>query len=93
MNLSLGTFKEWKSTRPLATFLAWNGIQYCCYFCDRPWRRLSSLNHHLASNKHKDSHCTICGKDCDDLIGLVNHLESDSCRWYMFDARKYKAEV
>ncbi|KAI1101629.1 hypothetical protein F4804DRAFT_315435 [Jackrogersella minutella] len=81
----------WNSApRYLATALAWNGIAYECYLCHHKFEKLESLNQHLASPKHQQKlyHCPkglTCGREFTTLAALMNHLESESCRYTRFE--------
>ncbi|KAF4954854.1 hypothetical protein FGADI_4956 [Fusarium gaditjirri] len=84
---------EWHGTVSYqATSLAFNSRygQYECYFCGDLFRQLSSLNQHLASPRHQQElyHCPNrkCLKEFTTLAGMVNHLESESCRFLRFGA-------
>ncbi|KAH7248687.1 putative zinc finger protein [Fusarium redolens] len=84
---------EWHGTVSYhATSLAYNSRygQYECYFCGDLFRQLSSLNQHLASPRHQQElyHCPNrkCLKEFTTLAGMVNHLESESCRFLRFGA-------
>lgn len=81
-----------------ATELAYNPAErsYECYLCGRLFRQLSDLNQHLASPKHQ-MHIYKCpNKECKKtfttLAGLINHLESESCRYMRFEAVRKTAE-
>ncbi|KAK2696614.1 hypothetical protein QWA68_004719 [Fusarium oxysporum] len=84
---------EWHGTVSYhATSVAFNSRygQYECYFCGDLFRQLSSLNQHLASPRHQQElyHCPNrnCLKEFTTLAGMVNHLESESCRFLRFGA-------
>ncbi|XEV05266.1 hypothetical protein FSHL1_010553 [Fusarium sambucinum] len=86
-------FLEWQPTiHYQATELAYNPYlgEYECYLCHDSFRRLSSLNQHLESPRHQQNlyHCPnrSCFKEFTTLAGLVNHLESESCRFMRFQA-------
>jgi hypothetical protein len=72
-----------------ATDAAWNGRAYECYFCDREFSKLLSLNQHLQSPVHqaKIYHCPrrSCTKEFTSLAPLVMHIESESCGAMRFD--------
>jgi Zinc-finger of C2H2 type len=68
-------------TEVWATSAAWNGHAFECYFCDREFRSLRSLNQHLQSPVHEQKlyHCPKCAVKFNLFSGLVQHVESESC--------------
>lgn len=64
-----------------ATEAAYNGSAYECYFCQRKFGSLNSLNQHLNYGMHlsKDFRCKKCGFTCQWLSGLIEHMESEKC--------------
>lgn len=80
-----------------ATEVAWNSNAraYQCYFCRRTFGKLFSLNQHLSSPAHQQPlyHCPnqSCRKDYVTLGALINHLESESCRFIRFEAVQRQA--
>ncbi|KAF4483423.1 hypothetical protein FAGAP_11812 [Fusarium agapanthi] len=64
--------------------------KYECYFCGDLFDHLSNLNQHLASPRHQQElyHCPNgeCSREFTTLAGMVNHLESESCRFLRFEA-------
>ncbi|KAG5658575.1 hypothetical protein KAF25_010756 [Fusarium avenaceum] len=86
-------FLEWHGAVSYeATALAYNPKygQYECYICHDLFRHLSSLNQHLDSPRHQQNlyHCPnrSCLKEFTTLADLINHLESESCRFMRFEA-------
>ncbi|KKY29299.1 putative zinc finger protein [Diaporthe ampelina] len=71
-----------------ATARAWNPYDcaYECYFCNRAFDRLSSLNQHLRSPAHQQKlyHCPKCPKEFVSLAAIINHFESESCGYTRF---------
>ncbi|KAM3453537.1 hypothetical protein MY5147_007306 [Beauveria neobassiana] len=77
------------STTYEATEGSWNGDGYECYFCDREFNSLHSLNQHLNSAAHQQAlhHCPNRGcPDFKTLAAILNHLESETCGIARFDA-------
>ncbi|KAF1734773.1 Zinc finger and BTB domain-containing protein 17 [Beauveria bassiana] len=77
------------STTYEATEDSWNGDGYECYFCDREFNSLHSLNQHLNSAAHQQAlyHCP--NRRCPDfktLAAIINHLESETCGIARFNA-------
>ena len=74
------------------TELAFNSHygEYECYICHDLFPYLSSLNQHLDSPRHQRDlyHCPnrSCLREFTTLAGLINHLESESCRFMRFQA-------
>ncbi|KAM4058336.1 zinc-finger double-stranded RNA-binding domain-containing protein [Hirsutella rhossiliensis] len=68
---------------------SWNGRGYECFICGRVFGRLSSLEQHLNSPIHQQElyHCpnTSCCMNFKTLAGIINHLESESCRFIKFE--------
>lgn len=88
-NKRIGWYDEDSSTSTttnIASPASWDGSYYRCYFCDRGFNKLSSLNQHLASPAHEERlyHCPRCKREYVSLSGLVNHLESESCGAFRF---------
>lgn len=75
---------------------AWNpsAQAFQCYLCGRLFGQLKSLNQHLSSPAHQQKlyHCPNghCDKDFVTLAALINHLESESCKFMRFDAVQRK---
>lgn len=74
------------TTTHIASAASWDGSYYRCYFCDRGFSKLTSLNQHLGSPAHEERiyHCPRCKGEYVALSGLVNHLESGSCGAFRF---------
>ncbi|RBR21359.1 uncharacterized protein FIESC28_04896 [Fusarium coffeatum] len=86
-------FLKWEPTvHYQATELAFNSYygEYECYICHDLFPYLSSLNQHLDSPRHQRDlyHCPnrSCLREFTTLAGLINHLESESCRFMRFQA-------
>ena len=81
---------EWNKETTWSSTQAWNGSGYECYLCHRAFAAQRMLDQHLASPKHKEKiyHCPsrTCPKDFNSLAGLLNHLESESCRFMRFES-------
>ena len=75
-------------TTHIASPASWDGSCYRCYFCPRGFTKLSSLNQHLASPVHEERiyHCPRCKREYIALSGLVNHMESENCGPFRFQA-------
>ncbi|EEU40701.1 uncharacterized protein NECHADRAFT_90758 [Fusarium vanettenii 77-13-4] len=69
---------------------AWNSQceAFECYLCHRLFGTLYGLRSHLASPKHQQKlyHCPsqTCHKEFITLAALINHLESETCRFIRF---------
>jgi hypothetical protein len=67
----------------IATELAWNGLAYECYLCEKEFSSLHGLNNHIKSPAHEQDlyHCpkASCRKTYKVLSGLIQHMESESC--------------
>ena len=85
-NKQIGWYDEVSKTNKIASQASWDGSSYRCYFCDKGFKKLSSLNQHLASPAHERRiyHCPRCKKEYVALSGLVNHMESESCGTFRF---------
>lgn len=86
-------FLKWEPTvHYQATELAFSSYygEYECYICHDLFPYLSSLNQHLDSPRHQRDlyHCPnrSCLREFTTLAGLINHLESESCRFMRFQA-------
>ncbi|KAL8960864.1 MAG: hypothetical protein Q9183_005394 [Haloplaca sp. 2 TL-2023] len=86
-NKQIGWHNDSSGSSNIATSAAWDGSWYRCYFCQRGFGTLRSLNQHLASPAHqqKSYHCPRCRREYTVLSGLVNHLESESCGQFRFN--------
>lgn len=82
---------EGESIQYSATDRAFNGSFWECYLCHKEFRKRNQLNQHLNSPRHKQEiYCCpnvkgICGKQFNELAGLFNHLESESCAFMRFE--------
>ncbi|KAF4988420.1 hypothetical protein FDECE_15061 [Fusarium decemcellulare] len=69
---------------------AWNSTReaFECYLCHRLFGSLYSLKSHLESPKHQQNlyHCAnrSCGRQFTTLAALINHLESETCKFIRF---------
>ena len=72
-----------------ATDRAFNGNDWECYICHQIFGKITSLEQHLNSPKHKQKvyHCPNgrCEKEFVSLAGLFQHLESESCAFMRFE--------
>ncbi|KAI3396080.1 hypothetical protein diail_497 [Diaporthe ilicicola] len=79
----------WKGSDSFeATERTWNPYEgaYECYFCNRTFGQLHSLNQHLQSPAHQQKlyHCPKCPKEFVSLASIINHFESESCGYTRF---------
>jgi uncharacterized CHY-type Zn-finger protein len=75
-----------------ATQFAFNGGFWECYLCHKEFNSRHALNSHLNSPTHKQKvyYCPNCEKRFVILGGLLNHLESETCRFMRFDTVQQK---
>lgn len=78
-----------------ATNARWNSYYYECDLCHREFITLRTLNEHLNSRAHNSKlyHCPNrnCNKQFESLAALINHLESETCRFIRFEEFQTKA--
>ncbi|KAI7204270.1 hypothetical protein KC343_g7695 [Hortaea werneckii] len=83
------TWHEGTTGTYTATSAAWNGYGFECYFCQREFNTVRSLDQHLNSPAHRQRvyHCPNhrCEKEFVSLAGLFNHLESETCAFMRFE--------
>ncbi|KAL5936775.1 hypothetical protein ACKVV1_011469, partial [Pyricularia oryzae] len=98
-NILTNKLLMWQDTDTYeATEKAWNANAngFECYFCHRSFKKLESLNQHLKSPKHREDiyHCPNrdCSKESPTLAAIINHLESESCRFLGFEAVQQTAQ-
>ncbi|KAG5634632.1 hypothetical protein H0H81_001322 [Sphagnurus paluster] len=79
-----------------ATNAAWNGHGYECYLCHSAYNSLRALNQHLASPRHQNKiyFCPLqtCRVRFTTLSALCQHIESERCGVYRFQAVKNTLE-
>ncbi|KAK3388597.1 hypothetical protein B0T20DRAFT_98610 [Sordaria brevicollis] len=93
-NLIGWTGGESNPNRYKATDRAWNGRAWACALCSRVCTTREGLDKHLNSPAHYSIlyHCpnNNCPSEFKTLAAIINHLESESCRFMGFDAVQKK---
>ncbi|KAK1776525.1 hypothetical protein QBC45DRAFT_357274 [Copromyces sp. CBS 386.78] len=86
----IGWTGEESSNRYKATDRAWNGHGWACALCSRVCSTRDGLDKHLNSPAHYSIlyHCPnrACNSEFKTLASIINHLESESCRFMQFEA-------
>ncbi|KAG9227922.1 hypothetical protein BJ875DRAFT_490980 [Amylocarpus encephaloides] len=80
-----------------ATERAWNGHAYGCYICPREFRSLPAMNQHMQSLTHEQNMYGCpkrgCGGRYKLLSGLIQHVESERCRFMQFGKVQYRTAL